>query len=201
MLLPHHNNFTSLKTYLLSLSGRGAWQGLETQDKMPLHVHLPQQYFKVFPLQLELESHAVTKMKLATCLQTHLCVKNWEAVLSQPSPTTWTLPTLAAKTDSLPLGCHLLLGCVLISNEYTGQPVLLAALVAGSSTSFYTHFLPAIQLWKVVSHLFPFPLLPWWLHTGSSSWQARSCAQSGHCASCAGLSASCDCQALFWNSR
>jgi len=48
VLLPHHNNFTSLKMYLLSLSSRGARQGLDTPDKMPLQVHLPIQL--TFPI-------------------------------------------------------------------------------------------------------------------------------------------------------
>lgn len=67
VLLPHLNHFTSLRTYLLSLSSRGAQQGLDSHDEMPLHVHLPQLHFKILPLQPEPESHAATRAAATFC--------------------------------------------------------------------------------------------------------------------------------------
>lgn len=67
VLLRHLNNFTSPRTYLLSLSSRGAQQGLDSQGEMPLHVHLPQLDFKIRPLQPEPESHAATRAAATFC--------------------------------------------------------------------------------------------------------------------------------------
>lgn len=68
VLLPNLNNFTSLRTYLLSRSSRGAQQGLDSQDEMLLHVHLPQLDFKTLPLQPEPESHAATRAAATFCM-------------------------------------------------------------------------------------------------------------------------------------
>lgn len=68
VLLPNLNNFTSLRTYLLSRSSRGAQQGLDSQDEMLLHVHLPQLDFKTLPLQPEPESHAAMRAAATFCM-------------------------------------------------------------------------------------------------------------------------------------
>lgn len=79
-------------------------------------------------------------IKLAPFLQTHVWGETEVLFCLSLHPQPELLPTSAAKTASLPLGCSHLLGCVLITHEHVGQPVLLAVLAAGSSPSFYAHF-------------------------------------------------------------